>query len=300
MTRQALLPPLSTAGLLLAAVLLPALPGAAQAVELRYRFVEGEAHRYEILHSMSNPMPGGVEVGQDQRMVVRLEVLSVAADGSARLRQDIESVSVRTTSPLGTQAFDSDAGGTPDEPALAPLAGMVGTSMEVEIGADGGQTGPVDLTGWLEEILQNVDPGVRSYVRTLFDETGLEEAASPLPLLPPDPLAPGESWGYRETVTVAFGTIESSVDLVLREVAERDGANVAVIGLRGGLGELQVDPAHPLAGMAQVAGGDVEGELLLDLDRGILLEFDQTTRFELTVLGQSLPSATRQVLRRLP
>jgi len=288
-----------TAAALLALVLAPA-SGAAQEVQLRYAFTEGAEHRYEMVQQTTVPIPGMGVMTQEQRQVIGWRVLSVDADGNARVRQTIESVRMRMESPLGVQSFDSEAGGGAD-PAFAPLAALAGTGSEITMAPDGRVVDFGDLSEWMAEMLDGVSPEVRGMLGEAYTEEALEAMVSQsFQTLPPGSLRPGESWEYGVSLPAAFGSITSTTVHTLRGVETEEGRSVAVLDVTGRVGELVPEAGNPLAGMVEMRGGEMEGVVRFDLDRGLFLSSDVSTTMDMSVMGQSLASTTRIQLRLLP
>jgi hypothetical protein len=288
------------AALALLAPALTPLAGTAQEVQLRYAFTEGAEHRYEMLQHTTVPIPGMGVMTQEQRQVLGMRVLSVDAEGNARIRQTIESVRMSMESPMGTQVFDSESSEVPD-PAFAPLGALAGTGSEIVLSPDGTVVDFGDLDAWMETMLEGVDPEVRGMLGDAYSEEALESMVrQSFQALPPGSLRPGESWEYGISIPAAFGSIESTTVYTLRGVETVEGRSVAVFDVTGTLGQLVPEAGNPMAGMVEMRGGDMEGVFRFDLDRGLFLDSEVSTTMEMEIMGQSMSSTTRMQLRLLP
>ncbi len=286
--------------LVLVGAALAPIPGAAQEVQLRYAFTEGAEHRYEMVQQTTVPIPGMGVMTQEQRQVIGWRVLSVDADGNARVRQTIESVRMSMDSPLGVQVFDSESGESGD-PAFGPLTALAGTGSEIVLSPDGTVVDFGDLGAWMEEMLEGVDPEVRGMLGEAYSEEALEALVrQSFQSLPPGSLRPGESWEYGVSLPAAFGSITSTTVYTLRGVETVEGRSVAVFDVTGTVGELVPEAGNPMAGMVEMRGGDMEGVFRFDLDRGMFVDSEVSTTMEMGVMGQSMTSTTRMQLRLLP
>jgi hypothetical protein len=86
----------------------------AQEVTLRYRWTKGEETRTRMTQQVSTTIstaipggPGNGSVESSMSQVFHTIVEDVAADGTATLRQVIESVRMEFNTPLGNTVFDS-------------------------------------------------------------------------------------------------------------------------------------------------------------------------------------------------
>lgn len=275
-------------------------PAAAQEVLLRHQFTAGSEHRYEMVQRTIVPVPGMGEMVQEQRQVILMEVLSVESDGTARVRQTIESVRMTMDSPMGVQSFDSESGEASD-PAFAPLTALAGTGSEFTMAPDGRVVDFGDFGAWIEEMLEGVGPEARGMLGEAFTEEALESMIrQSVQVLPPEALSPGDSWEHGVSLPAAFGSLESTTVYTLRGVETMEGRAVAVLDVSGTVGQLIPESGNPMAAMVEMSGGDMEGELRFDMDRGIFLGSELTMTLEMAVMGQSMVSTTRTALRLLP
>lgn len=273
----------------------------AQAVEFRYQFNEGMDLRYELVQSTSTPLPGMGDMSQEQRQVFRQEVLSVDGEGNARIRQTIESVRMEMNTPMGNQSFDSSVDGQPDDPALAPLAALAGSVTEMVLGPDGSVKDVGDMATWLASMMDEVDAETRAMLESMLSEEALEQMISQsVQGLPPRSLAPGESWEQTVSMPLPFGTLSSTTTYTLEGIEVVEGSQVATLAMVGTMGELEVDPSNPMAGMMSMRGGESSGELRFDLTRGVMLSSTLNTGMRMEMMGQPMTTTSRMEMRLLP
>lgn len=294
--------PLASA-LLAGALLLPAAPAelSGQAVQLRYGFTEGMDLRYEVVQSSSTEIPGMGNMTQEQRQVLRMEVLSVDAEGNARIRQTIERIQMDMDSPMGNQSWDSADEGAPPAPEFAGVGAMIGLGMEVTIAPDGSLVDAGDMGAWLDAMLEEADPEVRAVLEQTMGEEALQNMISQsFQPLGPASVNIGDSWDHTVEVPLPFGRMASTTTYTLERVEEMDGRQVATLGVTGRMGELIPEEGNPMAGMIQIEGGDITGRVHFDLDRGLFLTSRTETGMRMSAMGQAMQSTTRMEMRLLP
>jgi hypothetical protein len=292
------------AALLLAAsaplLLAPSLQ--AQAVELTYRFVEGADHRYEVIMNSTVTMPGGQgEIGQQQRQVLRHQVLSVDAEGNARIRNTIESVRVEVNSPMGVQVFDSEDPEAASDPMLGPMAALVGFSAEATIGPDGHILDTSDAAASVRRYIEQAPEELRPLLeQSLSDDVVEGMFQQGFQGLPEGPVSPGESWEMGIDMPMAMGTARAQFVYTLDGVDEVEGGTVARMSLVGEIEALEADPSNPMAAMMQMQGGAMSGSVSFDLTRGIVLGSDVTTNMNVAMMGEEVSTVTTVEMRLLP
>ncbi len=271
-------------------------PGTAQTVELRYNFTEGMDLLYETVQETRTLMPqgmGSIEQSQTQRL--RMQVLSVDADGNARIRNTVQSVQMQIQSPMGVQSFDSEEGST--DPTFAPLQALIGAETEFVIGADGRLTESGGVEAALEEMMAEMSPEERATFEQTFTPEALENmVAQSFQHMPDGPVSPGESWEGSFDIPFPFGTMVTRFVYTLERVAD----GVAHIEVTGSISTVEADEDNPMAGMVDFTGGEITGSTEFDLERGIVIASTNRTEIEMAMMGETLTSVTEIEFRLLP
>ncbi len=272
----------------------------AQQVELRYQYEEGAELRYEMVSTSTTGMPGMGDVRQEQRQVIRMNVLSVDGEGNARIRHTVESIRLDMVTPMGTQSYDSESGNAPTDPAMAPLAAMAGISSEVVIRPDGSLVDAGDLQSWIEQMLQGLDAEARAQVEGLLDAEALEGMMEQsFQALPPSRMAVGDTWEQSFSMPMPFGTLSAALVHTLDAVETREGREVALFTMTGTLGDFEPEPGNPMAGMLGIGGGDLSGRMEFDLTSGMLLVSESTTTLRMDAMGQMIETRNTATMRLL-
>lgn len=289
--------------LLAGALLLQAAPAdvTGQAVTLRYGFTEGMDLRYEMVQSSSTELPGMGALVQEQRQVLRMEVLSVDAEGNARIRQTIERIQIDMNSPMGNQSWDSeDASGAP-APEFGGVAAMIGHGLTFTLRPDGSLLDAGDTGAWFDRMMADADPEVREILGQTMSGEAIEGLISQsFQPLGPGPISPGESWDHVVDLPLPFGRMTSTTVYTLEGVETVDGRRVATLAVSGRIGELVAEEGNPMAAMVQIQGGDISGRVLFDLDRGIFLSSRTETTLQMAAMGQAMGTSNRVEMRLLP
>ena len=122
--------------------LLVAAPTAAQTVALRYNWTQGDVLVYRTTVKTNSTISGGPAGGgsfeQTLGQTLKVTVAAVAPDGTATLRQSIESVLLDINAPGGRSVYDSTKPPRGDaDPRLLSMAkaygSMVGEAISVTI-----------------------------------------------------------------------------------------------------------------------------------------------------------------------
>ncbi|TVP42540.1 MAG: hypothetical protein EA350_15390 [Gemmatimonadales bacterium] len=290
---------LAVAGGLLLAGLAP-VAAEAQAVQLRYQFPDGMDLRYEMVQRSSTSLPGGMgDMVQTLRQELRMQVVERVEPDAALVRSTVEAIRMELVSAMGNQTYDSSEGGTPADPALRPLAAMVGMASEAVLGTDGRVIEAGDLSEVLERMGEEVDPEIAAQLEAFMGAEAVENLfAQNFQAFPADAVSPGESWNHSMSLPApGLGTLETRFVHTLERVEDRGGVQVAHVAISGTMGGLQPDPDSPMAGMMQFEGGDMSGRMEFDLTNGRILESVVTTLMSMGVMGQTMASETEVTLR---
>lgn len=301
--------PLKSAASLIVAVLLAALAGGvasadlqAQSVQFRYQFTEGLDLRYEVIQNTSSALPGGMgSMEQGQTQVMHLRVASVDADGNARVQSTIESVRMELQSPMGNQTFDSEDGVETADPALRPLAAMVGVTSEFELGPDGHLRDSGDMAAVFETMMADFSPQERAMMEDAFSGEALESMFSQsFQVLPAESISVGDAWEDQISIPLPFGTMTSEFVYTLESVEDRGGSRVGMIRITGSMGALEIDPSNAMASMIEFDGGEISGTAEFDVTRGLFIASTVTTSMEMAVMGETMTSVTEVETRLMP
>ncbi|CAN5663761.1 hypothetical protein BH23GEM11_BH23GEM11_03100 [soil metagenome] len=272
----------------------------AQEVQLRYQFPEGMDLRYEMIQRSSTSFPGGMgEMVQTMRQGMRMEVVEQVAPDGAVVRNTVESIRMDMQSPMGNQSWDSSTEGPPTDPALRPLAALVGMTTEAVLSTDGRVLEAGDLSDMLERMAEDMDAETVALLESTMGSEAVETFfAQNFQTLPTEAVSPGESWDYSMSIPApGLGTLETRFIHTLERVEDRGGVRVALVAITGTLGGLEPDPDSPMAGVVQFEGGDISGRMEFDLTNGRILESVTTTLMRMGVMGESVASETEVTFR---
>lgn len=220
---------------------------AQEAVLLRYHFQEGQTFRIvtttesETSHTFQS-MEQSVEQSMTQGTL--MEVLSVDAEGAARIRYTTESVRVSMKTPMGLLEYDSSQPDATVPQALRPFALNAGVTYLMTMTPDGSVR---DVTGG-EELLErmldgmSLPPGmtkesVREDMEAQFgDEAMARSLAQNFSGYPADAVAVGDSWTrvgrmpgiplVMETVSTVTGRGAGTVTVSAESTLSSDGESV--------------------------------------------------------------------------
>ena len=266
-------------------------PAVAQDVTLRYRWTKGEEFRYRTIQQSSATVPrmgipgdlGAMATDQTISQVIRTIVDDVAADGTATLRQVIESVRVEMNNPMGKMVFDSTTSNSnlAANPMGQILSGMysamIGQSVTVVTSPTGAVQRIEGMSRLMDNMLKNLTQnpaavaGLLDGLKNTFSDDAMQDlSARGFAQFPDRPLKPGDTWDDRFTGGFAmFGAITTSRTSTLQGVESRGASAVARITAKL---TMKSDPAAtpPSVGPFTMQMGESTGdsELLFDVARG--------------------------------
>ncbi len=266
----------------------------AQEVKLAWQFRPGDTHVYLQTNSSRSETPVG-DVTQAQTIRMRKDVLAVGPDGAADLRVTHEAFQMETDGPMGHQRYDSESGEPAPDLGTKILGQMVGTSFQVTMKPDGGirQVSGMDeifarLLAAYREDSPETDAEVEAMLEGMLDAEHAEaQMQQMIHALPSDPVAPGAEWSTEMVLHLPMGTALTEYTYRLEEVVVRDGRRVAVIGITGRMGPMQMAD-NPIAAMLEITGLDLTGTMEFAVDRGLVLRTSATTVMEAAVMGMTM------------
>ena len=259
--------------------------GAAQAVQLRYQWKQGDVLTYQTevrTTSSASGGPRGTETfEQTLTQTFQLTVAAVnPADGSATLRQSIEAVAVEMDTPAGKVAYDSRKKLPEDaDPRLLGMAktlgGMVGEAISVTM-ASTGAVRRIDGTARIvQKLIENLprDPmagGLAQNIKAMLSDDALRSSLEQsFSRLPEQAVTVGETWSAEQTVSAgASGRVLGKTTFTLKSIDGTGDAAMARIAVSLALQQEEV-PGPGASTMVKLgAGSKGTGEVVFNIGRG--------------------------------
>jgi len=264
----------------------------AQEVTLRYRWTKGEETRTRMTQQASTTIsasaipagPGNGSVESFMSQGFHTVVEDVAADGTATLRQVIESVRIEFNSPLGKTVFDS-ASKESDPTSANPLgktmsaaySAMIGQSLTMVVSPRGTVQKIEGMARLMERVLNaqpqdRIAPDVLDGFRNTFsDDITRDMLGWGTAPLPDRPLHPGDTWEDHLSATVPLlGATTTSRTWTFEGVETRGGISLARLTAKLAI---RADPSAPQPALGvpvaiQTSDSTGESELFFDIARG--------------------------------
>ncbi|RUL89140.1 DUF6263 family protein [Tautonia sociabilis] len=277
----------------LALALLLAGPASGQEL-LRWKFTEGDSHRFELSQEQvisATVAEQDVSTSTQQSIAMTWDVLSVEEDGSARLSQTIDRVKVLQKTPFVEISYDSAAEAGEEAPS-GPSA-MLKQVVDALIGfrvvlvmTPRGEVRDVELPEETLERLRSAGPAAAA-LQNLSTPEGIDRMISQATLvLPERPVEAGASWSRTAELPTPQG------ELTLTSTFSYEGLqdNLATIGLT-----LTVDAIRPNADAPfrlEVGDQAGSGSYSFDPALGVLRSsrVSQSLTFLITVMDQQYSS----------
>jgi hypothetical protein len=278
----------------------------AQEVTLRYRWTKGEETRTRVTQRASTTIsastipagPGNGSVESFMSQVFRTVVEDVAADGTATLRQVIESVRMEFNSPLGKTVFDS-ASKESDPTSANPLgktmsaaySAMIGQSLTMVVSPRGTVQKIEGMARLMERVLNaqpqdRIAPDVLDGFRNTFsDDITRDMLGWGTAPLPDRPLHPGDTWeDHLSALVPMLGATTTSRTWTLEGV-ETSGISLARLSAKLAI-RAEPSAAQPALGAPiaiQTSEGTGESELFFDIARGRVQRVTTTLTLPMTM-----------------
>jgi hypothetical protein len=258
-------------------------PSSAQTT-LQYRWTQGDVLVYRTTLKTTTNVSGGpagpVEQVLTQTQTVKLIVAAVGPDGSATLRQTIESVSMEITGPMGKMAYDSTKPPPADDadPRSATLAktfgAMVGEAISVTMTPAGAVRSIAGTARIIDKLMKGLpmDPlaaGLAQNIKSMLSDdalrTSLEQSFS---RMPDQPVKPGDTWTSEQTLGVdVIGRITGTSTFTLKAIEGAGDAAVARIGVALAIRQESTPGAGgPMS--VKLGASKGEGELVFNVGKG--------------------------------
>ncbi|MCB9840687.1 MAG: hypothetical protein H6809_03435 [Phycisphaeraceae bacterium] len=284
---------------------------AGQSADLRYRWEAGQTLRYEAGQQTSQEMKGGMFDSNseiDNVSVSEMNVVGVS-DGVAEIEVTTRSIRVDADmGPVGGMGggpvrYDSenpDHEGRESDPLIMPFVFLLGKTYTMTLDEAGELRNLDGYAEIVDAMLEKVSPQMRMGMgAALADEVfaaGLEQMWH---VVPGGETEVGESWESHITQAIPMlGNLIIDVTYTFEGMREQGGADLVVIS---SVGTVSIDGAGGMG--LRITEGSIDGEILFDAERGVLVSFvqDQTMVMSVNAGGMEMEqrSETRMSSRLL-
>ncbi|MBX3403566.1 MAG: hypothetical protein KF699_09170 [Phycisphaeraceae bacterium] len=265
------------------------------AVALRYKWKEGEVIRQrqttETASTGTSPM-GPMKSSKKEVFVVRMQVQSVADDGSATLECLYESLRIDSDSEMGKVTFDSSdpEAAKPSDPAVKAQASIVGEQWIMVMRPDGSiksVKGFEKLLDQMRRYMNDLPPASRAPFDRMFSEEWLQEMMYQHAMtFPSHEVRVGESWTQNSRTRLPMiGTMTKAMTMTYKGMQDLAGSQVAKVDLSMNVGHEPAakDEQDPVLSDMKVSmkDGTGSGEIWFDVAKGQLRK--QLVRHAMTI-----------------
>lgn len=279
-----------------------------QTADLRYQWERGQTLRYEAGQETIQEMKGGMFDSNSEvenRSVSEMTVVGVR-DGAAEI--EVTTTSIRVDADMGQMGggrvqYDSenpDDRALENDPSILPFAFMLGKTYTMTLDGAGELQ---ELDGYAEIVdamLEKVSPQMRMGMGSALAEEVFAAALEQMwHVVPGEETEVGESWESHITQSIPMlGNLIIDVTYTFEGMQEHGGADLALIS---SVGTVSIDGAGGMG--LEIKEGSLEGEILFDAGRGVLVSFvqDQTMVMSINAGGMAMEqrSETRMSSRLL-
>jgi hypothetical protein len=262
---------------------------AADTIDLKLRPVKGQSLKLQatVNQKVTNTVNGGAE--QTMTQVIGLgytfATLDVAPDGTATVKVTYDTVSFKQQSQLSTVEYDSaNPPAGPIPPLVRGFAALAGQTFTMKVTPTGKITEVLGLDEMIDAILKKLDTPdaanrdvVEKSIRREFGPEALKEnMESMLANYPDKPVAVGESWNKKLSITKGF-RMEMDNTFTLKSVT----ADTVTLDAKGKLGSspdaTPIDMG-PRGKLSYNLNGEQNGTLQLDRATGWVKSAEMTQK----------------------
>jgi len=263
---------------------LTALSAFRQEVKLAYQWPKGETLKYRVTQEVNTSMsglPGMGDVSFDQTttQVLRIVAETIAPDGTATLRQVVDSVRMEMATPMGKMGFDSTNPTELQDPTGVMkdiFSAMIGEPFTV-VAAPTGRIEKVEgMSAVMEKVLKKMpqNPGsapiMDALKNSLSDESMRGLLGQGFAQFPAKPVRIGETWtGEVKTTNPSIGVLVTSTIFTLKSVDGSGDAQVAKVDMKVAMKQQESGSAQNALGMTLKMGDATgTGELTFNVPKG--------------------------------
>jgi hypothetical protein len=258
--------------------------GAWQEVTLAYKWPKGQPVSYRVTQSVVTTMsglPGMGDVNFDQTttQVLTSVAESIAADGTATLRQVIDSVRLEMNTPMGKMGFDSANPAELQDPTGMMknlFSAMLGEPFTVVVAPTGGVEKVEGMSRMMDKMLKNLpqNPGsmpiTDALKSSLSDESMRGLLGQGFAQFPAKPLRIGETWtGEFKTSNPMIGVMVTSTVFTLESIEGSGDAQLAKVDMKLSLKQEQSSTApNPMGMTVKLTDATGTGALSFNVSNG--------------------------------
>ena len=282
---------------------------AGQAVTLRYQWKQGDVLTYRTEVRTTSTATGGPRGPETfEQTLTQTFQLTVGAvnptDGSATLRQSIETVAVEMNTPAGKISYDSTRKVADDaDPRVQGMAktlgGMVGEAISVTMAPTGAVRRIDGAARVVQKLIDNLprDPmagGLAQNIKAMLSDDALRSSLEQsFSRLPEQPVKVGETWTAEHTVSAgASGRVLGKSTFTLKAIEGADEAAVARIGVSLALQHEEASAPGASTVVKLGAGSKGEGDVSFNVARGRIEANNMRTDMPSTVTMRSPDGGT--------
>lgn len=277
---------------------------AGQTADLRYRWEQGQTLRYEAGLETIQAMKGGMFDSNSEIENVSVSEMTVVgvSDGAAEI--EVTTTSIRVDADMGQMGggrvqYDSqnpDDQALENDPSILPLTFMLGKTYTMTLNEAGELQGLDGYAEIMEEMLDAVNPQMRMGMEAFTAEEVFAAALEQMwHVVPGQETEVGESWESRITQSIPMlGNLIIDVTYTFEGMEQHGGADLALIS---SMGTVSIDGAGGMG--LQLTEGSIEGEILFDADRGVLVSWvqDQTMVMSINAGGMAMEQRSETRMR---
>jgi hypothetical protein len=257
--------------------------------KIRYRWTKGDTARYQIVqqnNSTISGLPGGmgdIAIEQTSAQVMRSVVEDVAADGTATLRETLESMRMEMNSAMFSMKYDSANPAAATDPMSSMvkdmIAPIIGAQFTVVRAPSGDVTKFEGMSALADKMFKANPPdpstaGLIDGLKASLSDEGMRSLFGQIfAQFPNRALKVGDTWDVKVTTpNPMLGGIITTVSSTLKAIESEGGAQIARVATTVTVDQDMSKPAapNPMGFSVKMTKGNGEGEQVFDMTSGKL------------------------------
>jgi hypothetical protein len=287
--------------LVVVSLAMASLSASRQEVTLAYRWTKGEPALHRVTQEVTTTMSGVPGVGdmtitQTIAQVLRSVAEAIADDGTATLRQTIESIRMEMGTPMGKMGYDSSNPEAIQDPTgmmKDMFSAMIGEPFTVVLAPTGRVEKVEGMSRLMDKMIKVMPqnpgggPALDVLKSSLNDEAMRGLLGQGFAQFPGKPVRVGEAWnGELKTRNPTMGVLATATVFSLKAIEGSGATQVAKVGMK--LTMKQEDPSgvqNSFGFTVQLGESAGDGELSFDVAKGRLLRSSLQIDMPFTMSG---------------
>lgn len=267
-------------------------------VTLEWKFKKGESLRYEMGNSVETEF-GGMEITQEQLFGYTMEVVEVAADGTATLKTVYDRIKFKIAGPMASEYDSAKDKEAPSDSLGKLMAALLGKSITMKLNPKGEILEVKGYAEVMEKVMKELEedmPGTSDMFKRMFSDDQLKGMMQlSYGLLPKTPVAKGETWESQASFAMPMlGKLVLKHKSTLKEIQT---GGQAVIDQET---KMELKAEEGPMGALELSDSKFKSQMVWLAERGAMQSMKGTMTATMSANGQEFTVTTKIDMRLAP